>query len=58
MFYLKFIYYDEKTRKFTTKYDSHKDLYVLKGIVDSLKKQYPLNSYDIQTCPSRYNVFL
>lgn len=46
-FGLKFTYFDEKTRKFLTMYRNNKDLYLLNNEVDSLKKQYKLNSYDI-----------
>ena len=44
-----FTYYDEKQRKFLTIYKSNKDIYVLKGQIEELKRQYKLNSYDITT---------
>lgn len=46
-FGLKFVYFDEKIRKFLVIYRNNKDIFLLKNEVESLKKQYKLNSYDI-----------
>lgn len=48
-FGLEFVYFDEKTRKFLTMYRQNKDIYNLKHEIESLKKQYKINSYNIST---------
>ncbi len=47
MFYMKGIYFNESTGKFTDIFKENKDLFLLKCKIESLKKEFKLFSYDI-----------
>lgn len=48
MFYLHFVYFDEKTRKYIEIIENSKDVLFLKNKVMELKRQHKIATWDIR----------